>query len=130
MRKTEVINMFESLEQAGELHGLQNSEIVDMVCDILIDACGISATVEEASDVLYGTGLLPRVVEPGIRFMTDDDYEQAYNAFIAGLEKLSMKTGVVVNVVDGVRFYESSEARYISYSGDHSRGDIMPDIAR
>ena len=51
-------------------------------------------------------------------------YDQNFQKFIDGLEKLSKKCGIAIEVVGGIRAYDLEGFKDIKYTRDSSSGDI------
>lgn len=58
--------------------------------------------------------------------ISDKQIEINHSNFIKELEKLSKKYGVVVQVVGGVWHDEPTNLAPLTYSDDHTSGDILP----
>jgi len=56
--------------------------------------------------------------------MTD---KQRFDGFVTGLEKLSAKYGVVLQVTGGVVIYDEGEIKSVRYDRDYTSGDLWPD---
>ena len=52
---------------------------------------------------------------------------QRLDKFAAGLEKLSVKYGIVIKSVGGVSIYDEGDVVAVQYSRDHTSGDLLPE---
>ena len=56
----------------------------------------------------------------------DTMYEQNFQKFIDGLEKLSKECGIAIDVIGGIYAHDLYGFKEITYSRDSSSGDILP----
>ena len=56
--------------------------------------------------------------------MTD---RQRLDKFVDGLEKLSSKYGIVLQVTGGVVIYDEGDITGVQYTRDHTSGDLWPE---
>lgn len=59
----------------------------------------------------------------------DESVETRYNRFVSGLEMLSNRYGVVLQVAGGIQFFDQTTQRIV-YDQDSSSGDLVPRIGR
>ena len=61
--------------------------------------------------------------------MNSEEYikttDKAMESFVKGLEELSLKTGIVVDITGGVQYYTPESIECVKYTKDFSSSDIQ-----
>jgi len=53
--------------------------------------------------------------------------KQRFDGFVTGLERLSVKYGIVLQVTGGVVIYDEGDIVGVQYTRDHTSGDLWPE---